>query len=121
MELPPPPPPPAEKEKTPAAEADFDTGGGAKVLAEFVEPPAPNTPLSFLAPDPEKLNVVGPGPGSVLDFPKEKRLAGLSLGLLTALLFVLKEKEAAVVVAVAAEPPKLNEGAGALKEAALVT
>ena len=84
----PPPPPPAENEKTPPAEADFDTGGGAKVFAELVEPPAPNTPLSFLAPAPAKLNddEPDPGPGSVLDFPKEKRLPGLSLGLLTALL-----------------------------------
>ena len=100
--MPPPPPPPAENEKTPPAEADFDTGGGAKVLVELVEPPAPNTPLSFLAPP--KLNVAGPapGPGSVLDFPKEKRLPGLSAGLLTALLLLLKEKEAAVVVAAAA-------------------
>ena len=93
-----PPPPPAEKEKTPPVEADFDTGGGAKVLAELVDPPAPKTPPSFLAPDPEKLNAVGAGPGSVLDFPKEKRLPGLSLGWLTALLVVLKEKEAALVV-----------------------
>ena len=96
MAPPPPPPPPAENEKTPPAEADFDTGGGAKVLAELVEPP--KTPLSFLAPDPEKLNADGAGPGSVLDFPKEKRLPGLSLGWLTAVLVVLKEKEAALVV-----------------------
>ena len=74
------------------------------LLAELVEPPAPNTPLSFLAPAPEKLNVAGPvpGPGSVLDFPKENRLPGLSAGLLTALLLLLKEKEAAVVVDAAA-------------------
>ena len=69
----------------------------------MVEPPAPNTPLSFLAPAPEKLNDdPDTGPGSVLDFPNEKRLPGLSLGLLTALLLALKENEAAVVVAVAA-------------------
>lgn len=102
MALAPPPPPPAENEKTPPAEADFDTGGGAKVFAELVEPPAPKTPVSFLAPAPEKLNDVGPGPGSVLDFPKENRLPGLSLGLLTALLLGLKEKEAADVVVVVA-------------------
>ena len=99
----PPPPPPAENEKTPPAETDLETGGGAKVLAELAEPPAPKTPLSFLAPAPEKLNVAGPvpGPGSVLDFPKEKRLPGLSLGLLATLLLLLKEKEAAVVVVAA--------------------
>lgn len=74
------------------------------LLAELVDPPAPNTPLSFLAPAPEKLNVAGPvpGPGSVLDFPKENRFPGLSAGLLTALLLLLKEKEAAVVVDAAA-------------------
>ena len=104
MAPPPPPPPPAENEKTPPAETDLETGGGAKVLAELAEPPAPKTPLSFLAPAPEKLNddPPEPGPGSVLDFPKEKRLPGLSLGLATALLLLLKEKAAAVVVAVAA-------------------
>ena len=71
------------------------------MLAELVEPP--KTPLSFLAPDPEKLNddEPEPGPGSVLDFPKENRLPGLSLGLLATLLLLLKEKEAAVVVVAA--------------------
>ena len=69
----------------------------------MVEPPPPKSALSFLAPDPEKLNVdePEPGPGSVLDFPKEKRLPGLSLGLLATLLLLLKEKEAAVVVVAA--------------------
>ena len=104
MAPPPAPPPPAENEKTPPAETDLETGGGAKVLAGFVEAPAPNTPLSFLTPAPEKLNDDDPepGPGSVLDFPKAKRLPGLSLGLLTELLLLLKENAAAVVVGAAA-------------------
>ena len=56
------------------------------------------TLLSFLAPDPKKLNlgefggnVVGAGPGSVLDFPEENRFPGLLTGL-------LKEKEAALLM-----------------------
>jgi len=63
---------PAEKEKTPPVEADLDMGGAAP-------PPPPNT-VSFLAAEPpEKLKAAGAGPGSVLDFPNEKRLAGFSM------------------------------------------
>ena len=68
----------------------FDKGGGAKVFA----------PKTSLSPVLKKLNlggfwgkVVGVGPGSVLDFPKENRFPGL----LTAL---LKEKGAALVAVV---------------------
>jgi len=93
-------------------EADLDTAAGA-----------PNTD-SFLAPElPEKLNAEA-GPGSVADFPKAKRLAGFSVVWPPAVvLLALKEKAAPVpelVVAVEPPPPKLNVGAGALKEAALV-